>query len=55
MEELIEYLNNKKYKIRWIIGDTACYSYLNAKDNYVNGRIISVDEYKRLKKNGDIL
>ena len=55
MKELIECLRSKKYKIGWIIGDTVCYSYLNAKENHVRGKIISTCEYKRLKKDGDIL
>ena len=55
MEELIEYLKSKKYKIKWIIGDTVYYLYLNAKGNHVRGKIISKYEYRRLKKDGDIL
>jgi len=49
MQEMISYLKSKEYIIRWVIGDTACYSYKNAKGHYVNANTMSVFDYELAK------
>jgi len=45
---MLDYLKRRGYKVRWVIGETACYAYKNAKGNFVNANIMSLFDYKLL-------